>query len=89
MEATKVFCQSCAMPLENPEDFGTESCGAKSADYCHYCYKDGAFTSEATMESMIELCVPHVVEAGVYPTAEKARAEMLVFFPTLKRWATQ
>ena len=35
MEATKVFCQSCAMPLENPEDFGTESCGAKSADYCH------------------------------------------------------
>ena len=87
MEATKVFCQSCAMPLEKPEDFGTEYCGAMSADYCQYCYKDGAFTSGHTMEEMIELCIPFTVEAKVYPTAEEARADMLKYFPKMKRWA--
>jgi len=89
MEATKVFCQSCAMPLDKPEDFGAESCGAKNADYCHYCYKDGAFTSDDTMESMIEACVPFAVEGGAYATAEEARAEMRKFFPKMKRWAAQ
>jgi len=84
---SKVFCQSCAMPLEKPEDFGTERDGPKSADYCQHCFVNGAFTLETTMEGMIDLCVPYTVEAGVYPTAEAARAEMRAFFPTLKRWA--
>ena len=83
----KVFCQSCAMPLEKPEDFGTERDGSKSVDYCHYCYADGAFSGEMTMEEMIEGCVPFSLEAGAYPTAEAARAGMRAFFPTLKRWA--
>jgi len=38
MENTKI-CQSCAMPLKNPEEFGTESCGGKNEDYCQYCYE--------------------------------------------------
>ena len=86
MEGTQ-FCQSCAMPLEKPEDFGTERDGSKNVDYCQYCYKDGAFTSEETMEGMIEACVPFTLEAGVFPTAEAARAAMMETFPKLKRWA--
>ena len=39
------FCQSCAMPLEHPEDFGTAKGGAHVTDYCRYCYVDGAFTN--------------------------------------------
>jgi hypothetical protein len=75
------------MPLEKPEDYGTERGGAKSADYCRYCYVDGAFTSEETMEGMIEVCIPFTLEAKVFPTAEAARAAMLEQFPKLKRWA--
>lgn len=83
----KTYCQSCAMPMEKPEDFGTEGDGAKSGDYCQYCYANGAFTNDATMEQMIETCIPFTVEANVYPSAEEARTAMQAFFPKLKRWA--
>ena len=83
----KAFCQSCAMPLEKPEDFGTNADMSRNEDYCHYCYEKGQFTSEGTMDEMIESCVPFTVEAGVYQTAEEARAAMQSYFPQLKRWA--
>jgi len=80
------FCQSCAMPLTEESQFGTNADGSKNEDYCLYCYKDGAFTAETTMEEMIEFCIPHVLEAGVYPDANAARAAMREYFPKLKRW---
>lgn len=80
------ICQSCAMPLTEEAQFGTNADGSKNEEYCLYCFKDGAFTSEETMEEMIELCIPHVLEAQVYPDADTARAAMGEFFPTLKRW---
>lgn len=52
------FCQSCGMPLTDESLLGTEKDGAKAHDYCIYCYKDGAFTSDCTMEQMIDFCVP-------------------------------
>ena len=81
------FCQCCAMPMDNSgELFGNEADGRKNEEYCMYCYKDGAFTApDATMEEMIEICVPHMVSsAGV--TEEEARAMMQKYFPELKRW---
>jgi len=32
----KIFCQSCAMPLEKEEMFATEMDGSKNQDYCIY-----------------------------------------------------
>jgi len=81
------FCQSCAMPLTKPEDFGTEAGGVPSEDYCVYCRKDGKFEGDCTMEEMVEGCIPFCLEAGVYPDADAARAGMMAFFPQLKRWA--
>lgn len=49
----KKFCQSCGMPMEKEEDFGTERDGSRNEDYCCYCYKDGSFTGDMTMEDMI------------------------------------
>lgn len=80
------YCQSCAMPLTD-EERGTEKNGALSADYCKYCYQNGAFTSEGTMENMIDSCIPFTLESNVYPDAQTARSEMMKFFPTLKRWS--
>ena len=82
------FCQSCGMPLQNPEDFGTERDGSKSEDYCKHCYVKGEFPQDITMEQMIDFCVPYTVEQGVYPTAEAARGALMEYFPKLKRWAT-
>ena len=47
------MCQSCGMPLEKEEDFGTEAGGEKSLIYCCYCYQDGKFTDpDITIDEM-------------------------------------
>ena len=69
------------------EMYGTNSDGSKSGDYCKYCFENGAFTSNSTMEEMIEICVPHMVSAHAEMSADEARKMMGEFFPTLKRWA--
>ena len=80
-----IFCQSCMMPMIKPEEFGKESDGTFSLDYCCYCYQDGSFTKEQTMEEMIETCIPFCRD--IYESDEAARAAMMVSYPELKRWA--
>lgn len=83
------FCQSCGMPLTE-EIFGTNANGSKNHEYCIYCYKDGAFTGDFTMEQMAEYCSMFVEEynknTGKSLTACEYKQELLKFFPTLKRW---
>ena len=83
------FCQSCGMPLTD-EISGTNADQSKSEDYCIYCYKDGAFTGDFTMEEMAEYCSMFVEEynknTGKNLTACEYKQELLKFFPTLKRW---
>ena len=82
----KQFCQRCAMPMEKAEDFGTNADGSKNEDYCCYCYENGAFLyPEATMEQVIESCLPHVVP-DVFADEATAREAMNEHFPTLKCW---
>jgi len=80
------YCQCCAMPLTTEELLGTNQDDTKNQEYCVYCFKQGKFTDDSTMEEMIEQCIPHALEAGVYPNADTARAKMSEFYPTLKRW---
>jgi len=85
MEEQK-FCQRCSMPMEKPEDFGTNADGSQNTDYCCHCYQKGAFLHpEATMEQVIESCLPHVVP-GVWADEATAKAAMSAHFPTLKCW---
>ena len=82
------YCQSCAMPMgATDEMYGTNADGGKSKDYCKYCFEKGAFTyANATMDEMIEVCVPHMVSANSGMNSDDARKMMHTFFPTLKRW---
>ncbi len=80
------FCQSCCMPLEKPEDFGTAANGFRINDYCHYCFNDGVFTEpNMTMQAMIDKCVSIMAQKGIMPEAQ-AKALMLEVIPKLKRW---
>ena len=63
MEKEMKFCQSCGMPL-TPEMLGTNADGSKNEDYCIYCYKDGKFTNDCTMDEMIEFCAQFVDEVN-------------------------
>ena len=84
------ICQSCGMPMEQAAQFGTEKNGNQSQDYCVYCYKDGEFTKDVTMEGMVEICLGFLDEfnkdAPAEFTREQARAGMMEHFPSLKRW---
>ncbi len=87
MEERK-FCQSCGMPLDRPEDLGTEADGAPSGDYCRYCYRNGTFTApEAAMDDMIAFNLDFNEKNG-HPMGTQAEAEKMMhsWFPTLKRW---
>lgn len=84
------YCESCGMPLTEPEELGTDENGSLSQEYCIYCYRDGKFTQDVTMEQMIEISLRHLDELDVYEendiTREEALESMRAFFPKLKRW---
>jgi len=80
------FCQSCGMPLSDPALRGTERDGTASPHYCKYCYQDGAFTGEMTMEQMIDFCAPMMVSSNPGMSAQAAKEQMRQFFPRLLRW---
>jgi len=86
----KKYCHSCGMFLTNENEIGTNADGSKNNDYCIYCFKDGKFTIDCTMEEMIEISVKHMSEMGVLEqqnkTEDEAREFMRSFFPDLKRW---
>lgn len=88
MELTGFICQSCGMPMQAEEQFGTDSHMNKTEEYCCYCYEGGEFKQpNLTVEEMIEGCVPFMVEEGF---DEKTARNMLhSSLPHLKRWAAQ
>jgi len=81
-----IFCQSCGMPLMKEEDFAKNPDGGKNTDYCQYCFAGGKFTTDETMEEMIESCIPHCLGGNPWNNEEEARSAMMEIFPKLKRW---
>ena len=83
------FCQSCGMPLSD-ENRGTNADGSKNDDYCMYCYQNGKFTNDCTMDEMIEFCAQFVDEVNKNMpkpmTKEEYKDMMRQYFPMLKRW---
>ena len=83
------FCQSCGMPLTE-DVLGTNADGSKNEDYCMYCYKDGQFLQDCTMDEMIEHCAQFIDEVNKNMpqpmTKDEYKQMMRGFFPMLKRW---
>lgn len=85
------FCQSCGMPMQTADLLGTNADGSLNQDYCCYCYKEGAFAQDFTMDQMIEHCVKYLDEfngaCNTQSSKENAVDQMKKYFPKLKRWA--
>ena len=78
-----LVCQSCGMPLS--DDFlAREADGSFNETYCKWCWVDGAFAQECTMEEMVEHCVPLMPLGQTEP--EACRTYMRGLLPTLERW---
>lgn len=86
------LCQSCGMPM-TPEYASTNADKTINTTYCSYCYKDGEFTKDVTMDEMILQCAEFVDEFNKDSekkfTKEEAITQMKLFFPTLERWKKQ
>lgn len=79
------------MPLNVNEDFGNNVDNSKNEDYCRYCFADGKFTGDFTMDEMIAHCAQFVDEfnkdSEQKMTKNKLIEQMKIYFPKLKRWA--
>lgn len=78
------ICQSCGLSLEQEELFGTNADGSKNDTYCKFCFQNGKFGKNETLEEMIESCVPFLLND--FPTEGDARKYLWSVIPNLKRW---
>ena len=79
------YCQSCGMPFYQPEDHGSEANGTSSADFCSWCYRNGTFIEDESLEELIERCAPGMAES-CHITLDEAVSFMGALLPHLKRW---
>ena len=84
------ICQSCGMNMDRIEDFGTNADKTPNDDYCVYCFKDGSFTNNYTIEEMVENNLEYLEEynkqAGTQYSEDEARKQMTELLHMLKRW---
>ncbi|MCL2375542.1 MAG: pyridoxamine 5'-phosphate oxidase family protein [Firmicutes bacterium] len=83
------ICQSCSMPLQNPENLGQNPDKSVNLDYCKYCFVDGSLEKISGIEEMIDSTI-EAMKAENYFTSEfteaDERAHLIKTLPTLKRW---
>ena len=82
----QAVCQSCAMPLVCPEDYGTNADGSPSGEFCDYCYRDGGYTApDMTSERMADFLRDFMIrEHEMDRSLADSAARMSV--TGLKRW---
>ena len=80
------FCKSCAMPMTGSAIYRTNTDWSKNEDYCIYCFKDGEFTSDMSMDEMMNFCIDKMLEVHPEMDKDQASAMMNEVFPKLKRW---
>ncbi|MDR2036043.1 MAG: helix-turn-helix domain-containing protein [Coriobacteriales bacterium] len=87
------ICQSCGMPLQQFDELGTEVDGGASVEFCTYCYQNGAYTQNRSLEEMIEANLQFLDQwnssQGTNYTEDEARKILTVHLATLKRWKTK
>lgn len=79
----EIICQSCAITLTQ-DILGTNIDGSYSNQYCIYCFANGNFTEDMTLNDAIIKIAEHAEEAGV--TREEAIGFASRNLPNLKRW---
>jgi len=74
-------CQSCGMPMENPQDHADADA---TSDFCHYCMVKGEFVVKDAASMKDHMVEMYMQQMGVSKeeAAEKAEATL----KRLRRW---
>ncbi|RVU55478.1 zinc ribbon domain-containing protein [Anaerosphaera multitolerans] len=84
-----LICQSCGMNISSDEHKGVNSNGSLSYEYCAYCYKDGKFNNNLTLEEYVEIGLeysPEYQKAKTEAEREIIREQTREYLSKLKRW---
>ncbi len=79
------ICQSCGMPMQAAEDFGTDAGGGKNKEYCQFCWQNGEFTAKIGLPEFTEMQVKIATEK-LGMTEVEAREVAEATLPELGRW---
>lgn len=72
------------MPIDDPQDRGTEKDGSKSELYCKYCYQSGSFTDpDMTLAKMKENAVAQMKKQNIDKSIIQRSLDMM---DSLARW---
>ena len=90
MENSVKICQSCGMPLDkDPSKGGTNSDGTLSDKYCSYCFSNGNFTQNISLDEMTDIGLNYSNEyKNATSNEEKETIRNLAkqFLSKLERW---
>ena len=68
------------------DNFGTESDGSRSTEYCSFCYQNGSFTNPTqTVDEMVQSSIDFMVP-GFKMSVEQATQMSNDYIRPLKRW---
>ena len=81
------ICQSCSSPLEYVEN-GRNADGTINNDYCIFCYDNGKFLDDRTLEEEIEFLIPLYIDNRDI-SEDEARNDLTKLLSNLKRWTKQ
>jgi len=85
----ELICQSCGMPIEEDKQKGTNEDSSLSNDYCFYCFKNGKFTHDVSLDEQVDIGLSY------YPAYKKAQSQeekdiikqqSKDYLSNLKRW---
>ena len=78
------LCQSCGMPMsQDPRGGGTNKDGSKSNEYCSYCYRNGTWMMDLTVDQMQERVGGLLKKTGISQSIQKVAVAGI---PKLRRW---
>jgi transcriptional regulator with XRE-family HTH domain len=87
------ICQSCAALMRDIDNFGTNADGTATTEYCSYCYRNGVFSRERSIEEMAETNLRFLdrfnAENGTCYTEDEARKILKTHIASLKRWRNE
>jgi len=86
------YCQSCGLPIPEYTNLfhGTNKDKSHNDEFCFYCFKNGEYTANFTIEQAIDEWVKYTglfnLYSGTCYTPEEIKATLTRRLPRLKRW---
>ncbi len=79
-------CQSCGMPIDRHEDFGTNSNLTKNEDFCIFCFHNGRFSEPEISKAVMVSRITESLVAKTNLPKEQAHRFVNDTISSLKRW---